>query len=174
MSWLSGQFRSVEIRARDCSGGADGADALALDRCDSCRRSSFLFLLAIVVAKKFNCQYSMRADMLLTNRRGRRPDGQRHNPTHHGPGPGAMADSTVHRNRRCSFAPVRRCLWHFWSWERDLPVRGPRGGAGSSADMARTERAVDGVGSHWFRQGQASAANHGSDVVYWTRSSEHG
>src|SRR5215475_14558187 len=129
---------------------------------------------AIIVAKRYYCQYSMHKVMLLTNRRGRRRHDRRHNPTHHGSGPGAMADSTIHRNRRSSRAPVRRCLWHFWSWERDLPVRGPGGGAGSSAHLARTERAVDGVGSHWFHQGQASAANHDSDVVHWTRSSEHG
>ncbi len=47
-------------------------------------------------------------------------------------------------------------------------------GAGASADLARAERAIDGARGDRVRQGQATPADHGRDVLDRARRAEHG
>ena len=116
----------------------------------------------------------MRTKSLRAIRRGRKPHDQLDDPPHHGPGRGAVADATVHRNRRRSRSLVRRGVRHLRAWQRDLLFRGAGGGAGPSADLARTERAVDGACRHRLRQSQAPPADHDRDVVDRPRRAQHG
>ena len=82
------------------------------------------------------------------------------------------AQRTVHR--RPGGAAVRRRVRHLRPWQRHLPRRGARGGAGRAADLARPERAVDGAGRRRLRQGEEAAPDHGRHQLDRPGRAQHG
>ena len=171
MSWTAAR------RARGVGGdigGVHGADAAAAEHSDPDHRGSSLVVSAILVAFRHECQYTMRTKSLRAIRRGRKQHDRLDNSSHHGSGRGPLADAAVHRNRRRSRAPVRRRVRHLRARQRHLLLRSARGGAGSPADLARPERAVDGARRHRLRQSQAPSADHDRDDVDRPRRAQHG
>jgi 3D-(3,5/4)-trihydroxycyclohexane-1,2-dione acylhydrolase (decyclizing) len=66
-------------------------------------------------------------------------------------------------------APVRWRIRHLRPRECSLPCRGAVPGSGRVADVARTQRAVDGAGRGGIREGEATPSDHDHHVVGGTR-----